>query len=285
MEQRQAAAVIPVRAGGDILLMLRDDRPDLRSANRWATIGGHVEPDETPLQAAWREIEEETGRRPAELVSAGFADGISPGPPRVGYRNYLYGAAVSWTLDDVILGEGQAMDWFTPEAALAARLAVSIAPGIAQFLASDVYRNLAALTPSMEGEPSRGEGDNQALSADLPRQLGLLPGSLLAVRGATAGFVARLSAMIDDVRITASPAEHERPNVMLWWPRGEALKPVLATWRSRAPAGGRLWVVRSSDGPAAAELTMNARTLNLRACSMVDFATGESAICLSEEAN
>src|SRR6266508_2926722 len=56
---RHAAGVIPVRPGGAILLMLRDDRPDIGSPNRWSTLGGHLEAGETPLQAARREVEEE----------------------------------------------------------------------------------------------------------------------------------------------------------------------------------------------------------------------------------
>ncbi|MBI2797800.1 NUDIX domain-containing protein [Candidatus Saccharibacteria bacterium] len=44
-----------------ILLLLRDDRPDLVNPNTWCLIGGYVENKESEKAAAHREAKEETG--------------------------------------------------------------------------------------------------------------------------------------------------------------------------------------------------------------------------------
>ncbi|MDQ6979544.1 MAG: NUDIX hydrolase [Mariprofundaceae bacterium] len=49
------------RPNGDLLLLQR--RPDQRLSGLWTFPGGKVEGDELPLQAAVRELEEETGLR------------------------------------------------------------------------------------------------------------------------------------------------------------------------------------------------------------------------------
>ena len=264
---RHAAAVIPVRPGGAILLLKRDDRPDISSPNRWSTLGGYVEPGETPEAAAWREIEEEAGRRPDTLVPAGFADGRSTRPPNDIVRSHLFGARVTWTLDDLILGEGQGIDWFAAEEALALPLAPPIQPGIADFLASDVYRTLAT------GAPPATPDAPAPLPRGLPAALGLRRGRLLAVRGAPAGFVRRLWDVLDGARVTASPGEQERPDVLLWWPREGAAEDELALWRCRIAPGGSLWIVRTdAPEPAAARDTHPAQAA-ARAAGLVEGAT------------
>ena len=48
--------------------------------------GGHVEPGETPTQAAFRETEEEFGISPKELIPLG----LGPYEPDTGLRPHLY---------------------------------------------------------------------------------------------------------------------------------------------------------------------------------------------------
>ncbi len=44
-----------------ILLLLREDRPDIAFPAHWTLVGGHVRPGETPDQAMEREMREEIG--------------------------------------------------------------------------------------------------------------------------------------------------------------------------------------------------------------------------------
>ncbi|PIR04184.1 MAG: hypothetical protein COV59_03300 [Candidatus Magasanikbacteria bacterium CG11_big_fil_rev_8_21_14_0_20_39_34] len=46
---------------GRILLMHRDNKPEIAFPNQWSLFGGHVEEGETDREAISREVEEETG--------------------------------------------------------------------------------------------------------------------------------------------------------------------------------------------------------------------------------
>ena len=240
---RHAAGVIPVRPGGAILLMLRDDRPDIGSPNRWSTLGGYLEAGETPLQAAKREVEEEVGQRAIRLLPFGFVDGPSLRAPEVTVRSHMFGVRVTWTLDDLVLGEGQLVEWFTPPQALTQPLATPIVPAIRMFFDSPLYARLAA------GEPPGLPPPLDPLPPPLTETLGMRPGQLVAVVGGTAGFVRRLWAIRNGARITTSPAPFERPDVVLCWPGNATPTGLFAAWRPRIPNGGTLWVMRR-DGSA-----------------------------------
>jgi 8-oxo-dGTP diphosphatase len=53
-------AIIIENSKGEVLLQLRENKPNLPFANHWTLPGGKVEFGETPLQAAIRELMEET---------------------------------------------------------------------------------------------------------------------------------------------------------------------------------------------------------------------------------
>ena len=52
--------VIVLRRDGAALLQHRDDIPTINDPGLWVIPGGHVEPGETPVEGAVREVEEET---------------------------------------------------------------------------------------------------------------------------------------------------------------------------------------------------------------------------------
>ncbi len=54
------AQIILIRKDGAIIMQHRDDKPGITNPGAITAFGGNVEPGETPLQAATREINEET---------------------------------------------------------------------------------------------------------------------------------------------------------------------------------------------------------------------------------
>lgn len=54
------AQIILVRSDGAIIMQHRDDKPHITNPGLVTAFGGNIEPGETPLQAAVREINEET---------------------------------------------------------------------------------------------------------------------------------------------------------------------------------------------------------------------------------
>src|SRR5262245_62094211 len=54
-----------------LLLLLRDNNPELENPNTWQTIGGFVEAEETFDAAIRREIQEETNLAPTDIEYLG----------------------------------------------------------------------------------------------------------------------------------------------------------------------------------------------------------------------
>ena len=79
--------VVPVTAEGEVV-MVRQYRHGSRTLTL-ETPGGMVDPGETPAEAAVRELLEETGYAPGEVVPVG---GINPNPAI--FRNRLHGFVV-----------------------------------------------------------------------------------------------------------------------------------------------------------------------------------------------
>lgn len=63
--QSTVCGVIVLRADGAALLQHRDDIPTINDPGLWVIPGGHVEPGESPVAGAVREVEEETRYRSA----------------------------------------------------------------------------------------------------------------------------------------------------------------------------------------------------------------------------
>lgn len=60
-EQIFKGAKIALLRGADVLVYLRDDKPDIPFPNHWDLPGGGREGDETPRECALRELREEFG--------------------------------------------------------------------------------------------------------------------------------------------------------------------------------------------------------------------------------
>jgi 8-oxo-dGTP diphosphatase len=104
-----SAAVLFVNERGEVLLRLRDDRPDLPFPNQWDLIGGSIELAETAHEAALREVEEEISLRVDRLAPWGCYQGV--------VLVQVFVARLDTPLDEIRLLEGQRIAFFMPEAA------------------------------------------------------------------------------------------------------------------------------------------------------------------------
>jgi 8-oxo-dGTP pyrophosphatase MutT (NUDIX family) len=108
-----SVAVLPWDSSGRVLLVR------LADTGRWATIGGAVEPDESPVEAAIREAEEEAG----VTVEVGRVRAVVGGPEfRIRYPNGDETSYVSIVFDGLLTAGEPAPDgdetieigWFGP---------------------------------------------------------------------------------------------------------------------------------------------------------------------------
>jgi 8-oxo-dGTP diphosphatase len=58
-ERIRGACLLLINAVGEVLLFLRDDKAHIPYPNRWDTLGGMIEPGESPEECIVREIREE----------------------------------------------------------------------------------------------------------------------------------------------------------------------------------------------------------------------------------
>jgi 8-oxo-dGTP pyrophosphatase MutT (NUDIX family) len=143
--ERRVAVVFLVDPQGRVLMQHRDSHAKV-SPNQWAMPGGKIEDGETPEEAARREVREETGLIVTALTH--YVTGTRPSVTTTDglVEMHVYYAPTDATQDEIVLGEGQAMVFLTPEEALALDLGVTAALLVPGFLASAQYRALAQRT-------------------------------------------------------------------------------------------------------------------------------------------
>jgi 8-oxo-dGTP diphosphatase len=109
------AQPIPVSLAGAIiehpqlglLLQLRDAVAPTYP-HHWGLFGGHIEAGEAPDVAVWRELEEELQLAPSMVSAWRLGEDF---PHASGGRVYIYYMTTTATLDELVLGEGEAMHY------------------------------------------------------------------------------------------------------------------------------------------------------------------------------
>ncbi|HSD84209.1 MAG TPA: NUDIX domain-containing protein [Anaerolineae bacterium] len=103
-QHREGVVLLLEKADGQIAFQLRDDSPAIMYPNHWGLLGGWTEANESPQQAAIREIEEELGYSldAAKLVYLKtHIDGE--------VKSHILRYPVTDELRDATLAEGQAL--------------------------------------------------------------------------------------------------------------------------------------------------------------------------------
>jgi 8-oxo-dGTP diphosphatase len=132
--KRKGSSIIFVNDKRQVLLFLRDNKPDIPYPDTWDVPGGHVEDNETPEQCIVREMREEMGIELKEfkLFSAiEFDDRIE----------YTFWKSVNMDIDRIRLTEGQCLKWFTRDEVYKTVLAYGFNRIMADFFQSEFFSN------------------------------------------------------------------------------------------------------------------------------------------------
>lgn len=106
MSNQVSVAIAILYQNNQFLLQLRDDIPNIVYPGHWGLFGGHLEADESPDVALARELLEEIGYTPPNLVEFGCY-------PDAKAIRHVYHAPLTVELNKLVLHEGWDMDFLT----------------------------------------------------------------------------------------------------------------------------------------------------------------------------
>lgn len=134
---KRFASVVLVDRRGWVLLQERDEHPVL-DPEKWGFVGGGVEPGEAYLEAARRELQEETGLAVPDLRPFGRFPVFHH---QTGGQDEfeLFYAGVDLTDGDIAVGEGRQIVFVAPEQSRGLDLTASARIALPGFLDSDEY--------------------------------------------------------------------------------------------------------------------------------------------------
>ncbi len=136
---RRIASLLVVDRQGNLLLQLRDNNPAIFAPGKWCIPGGGIEPGEDATAAVIRELREETGL-PFENVTFYRRFAFEEEGNLID-ENYFY-TTTGFTDSDVVVGEGQAIVFVSPEKIPSLDIAEPDRGVVFEFLSSNIYQAL-----------------------------------------------------------------------------------------------------------------------------------------------
>lgn len=127
--KRSGSSIIFLNSRNQVLLLLRDDKPEIPFPNMWDLPGGHVEPDETPFECIVREMLEEIETD----VSTSRLHKIYDFDDRI---EHIFMMALETEAESIPLHEGQRLRWFSAHELPALQLAYGFDLVLAEFFTS-----------------------------------------------------------------------------------------------------------------------------------------------------
>lgn len=132
--KRKGASILFVNARREVLLFLRDRKPDIPYPDTWDVPGGHVEQGETPEECIVREMKEEMG-----IDLSGF--GLHCAVEFDDRIEYTFWKEAELKVEEIQLTEGQCLRWFTEEEVRSTRLAYGFNEIVARFYEEAPFRS------------------------------------------------------------------------------------------------------------------------------------------------
>jgi 8-oxo-dGTP diphosphatase len=108
---KEIAAIILENDKGELLLYLRDNKPDIPFPDHWDLIGGHVEEGETPEEALVREVKEELDIDLKEYTF--YKKYICLKGDAYDNTKYIYTGKINLPIEEVTLLEGVRPKYFS----------------------------------------------------------------------------------------------------------------------------------------------------------------------------
>lgn len=104
------AKIFLISPDSRLLLVLRDNNPQIPYPNHWSEIGGKIEANETPIEALKREIKEEISCEVRNIQHIGEMF-----DRKYDCRIILFKGRFSEKIENIKLCEGQKLGLFSPE--------------------------------------------------------------------------------------------------------------------------------------------------------------------------
>ena len=107
---REVAKIILINSKKQIIMPLRDNKPEISYPNHWAEIGGEIELGESPIEAFKREIKEEISCKVYEIEGLGEVFNSD-----MDCKINFFKGKIFERLENIKLYEGQRLGLFTFE--------------------------------------------------------------------------------------------------------------------------------------------------------------------------